>query len=80
MEIVWAACVWEVFDELPETERNEILEHLKYVKRFPHVYPVRSRGSRFRRHRWLLAGNCLVYYRVVENTLYIRGLWPARIP
>ena len=79
-KIVWAASVWEVFDELPETERNEILEHLKYVKRFPHVYPVSTRGSRFRRHRWFLAGNWLVYYRVVENTVYIRGLWPARIP
>jgi hypothetical protein len=79
-KIVWAASVWEVFDELPETERNEILEHLKYVKRFPQVYPVRTWGSRFRRQRWLLAGNWLVYYRVVENTVYIRGLWPARIP
>jgi len=34
----------------------------------------------FRRHRWFLAGNWLVYYRVVDDTVYIRGLWPARIP
>ena len=79
-KIVWAVSVWEVFDELSEVERNEILEHLKYVKRFPYMYPVRTRGSRFRRHRWFLAGNWLVYYRVVQNTVYIRGLWPARIP
>jgi hypothetical protein len=79
-KIVWAASVWEVFEELPEAERNDILEHLKYVKRFPHMYPVRTRASRFRRHRWFLAGNWLVYYRVAQNTVYIRGLWPARIP
>jgi hypothetical protein len=71
----WAASVWEVFDELSEAERNEILVHLKYIKRFPHMYPVRAR---FRRHRWFLAGNWLVYYRVVQNTGYIRGLWPAQ--
>jgi hypothetical protein len=26
------------------------------------------------RHRWFLAGNWLVYYRVVNNTVYLRGL------
>jgi hypothetical protein len=56
-KIAWAASVWEVFDELSEAERHEILDHLKSVKRFPHIYPVKTRGSRFRRHRWLLAGN-----------------------
>jgi hypothetical protein len=79
-KIVWAASVWEVFDESSEAERNEILEHLKYVKRFPLMYPARTPGSRFRRHRWFLAGNWLVYYRVVQNAVDIRGLWPARTP
>lgn len=55
----------------PRQSARKILEHLKYVKRFPRVYPVRSRSSRFRRHRWWLAGNWLAYYRVVENTVYI---------
>ena len=71
-KIVWARSVWEVFQELPESERIEILEHLKYLRLFPHMYP-------FRRHRWFRAGNWIVYYRVLSDTVYIRGLWPARI-
>jgi hypothetical protein len=41
--------------------------------------PLRTRG-RFRRHRSFQAGNWLVFYKVVEGTVYIRGLWPARTP
>ena len=77
--IVWAHSVQDLFLELPQREREAILEHLKYLKRFPHMYPVRTRG-RFRRHRWFQAGNWLVYYRVAGGTVYIRGLWPSRIP
>jgi hypothetical protein len=40
------------------------------------MYPLRTRG-RFRRHRFFQAGNWLVFYKVVEGTIYIRGLWPA---
>jgi hypothetical protein len=71
---------WEVFDELPETERNEILEHLKCVKRFPHVYPVRTRAAGFVAIAgcWLEIGSSTI--ASFENTVYIRGLWPARIP
>jgi len=77
--IVWADTVRDLFYELPESDRNQILDHLEYLKLFPHMYPVRAKG-RFRRHRWFLAGNWLVYYRVAGGTVYIRGLWPARIP
>lgn len=77
--IVWADAVRDLFYELSELERNDILGHLKYLTLFPHMYPVRAKG-RFRRHRWFLAGNWLVYYRVAGGTVYIRGLWPARIP
>jgi hypothetical protein len=78
--IVWADTVRDLFYELPESERIEILGHLNYLMLFPHMYPVRAKGRRFRRHRWFLAGNWLVYYRVAGDTVYIRGLWPARIP
>jgi hypothetical protein len=78
--ILWADTVRYFFYELPESERNEILGHLKYLTLFPHMYPVRTKGRRFRRHRWFLAGNWLVYYRVAGDTIYIRGLWPAGIP
>jgi hypothetical protein len=78
--IVWADPVRDLVYELPETERNAIFDHLKYLGVFPYMYPVRIKGRRFRRHRWFQAGNWLVYYRVVEGTIYIRGIWPARIP
>ena len=78
--VLWADSVKDLFLELPDSERNVILEHLKYLKSFPHMYPVREAGRRFRRHRWFLAGNWLVYYKVAGDTVYIRGIWPARIP
>jgi hypothetical protein len=77
--IVWADPVRDLFLDLPEADRNKIMEHLKFLKRFPHLYPVRTKG-RFRRHRWFQAGNWLVYYRVASGVVHIRGLWPARIP
>jgi hypothetical protein len=53
---------------------------VKMLAHFPQMYPVRMKGRRFRRHRWFQAGNWLIFYRFVSNTVYIRGLWPARIP
>ncbi len=38
------------------------------------MYPVRTKGRRFLRHRWFNTGDWLVYYRVVDNIVYIRGL------
>jgi mRNA-degrading endonuclease RelE of RelBE toxin-antitoxin system len=77
--IRWSDPVRDLFLDLPERDRELISEDLRYLRRFPHLYPVRTRG-RFRRYRWFRAGNWLVYYRVVGKTVYIRGLWPARIP
>ena len=78
-EVLWTRAVWELFEELPKPDQDAILDHLEYLPRFPHMYPVRIKG-RFRRHRWFQAGNWLVYYRVVDRTVYIREIWPARIP
>jgi len=64
--------------ELPVSEQNAIFEHWN-ICHFPHMYPVRFKGRRFRRHRWFQAGSWLVYYRVVRIR-FIRGIWPARIP
>ena len=77
--IVWFGEAEHVFFELPVKDREEILAKLELLQYFPRMYQVISRG-RFRRHRKFCAGDWLVYYRVVENTVYIRGLWPARIP
>jgi hypothetical protein len=79
-EVVWTRSVWKLFGELPRQDREAILDHLKLLRQFPHMYPVRFKGLRFRRHRWFQAGGWLVYYRVVENTIYIRGIWPTRLP
>jgi hypothetical protein len=78
--VIWADPVRDLLYELPEVERNEIFERMQYLVKFPQMYPVRIKGRRFRRHRWFLAGNWIVYYRVIEKTIYIRGIWPARIP
>lgn len=77
--VVWPLPVRELLDELPDADREIIFEHIRYLRMFPQMYPVRLKG-RFRRHRWFLAGNWIVYYRFVDKTIYIRGLWPTRIP
>ena len=56
-----------------------MIEKTKALGRFARTYPVRSKG-RFRRHRRLLAGRSIVYYRVVDETVYIPALWPAQFP
>ena len=78
--VFWTRTVWELFNELPERDREVILGKMQSLTLFPHMYPVRTKGRQFRRHRWFLAGEWLVYYRVVDNDVYVRGLWPARIP
>jgi len=78
-EIVWPETVLEVLLELPERERDIILEKVSQLERFPRMYPLRTKG-RFRNHRWCLAQNWIVYYRVSDDTVYVRGLWPARLP
>ena len=78
-QVVWANSVWLVLQELPERESAEKVERLDLLVSCPQMYPVRRKG-RFRWHRFFRAGNWLVYYKVVDETIYVRGLWPARIP
>jgi hypothetical protein len=78
-EIVWPESILEILLDLPDRERELILEKTDQLEHFPHMYPVRASG-RFRRHRWFLAAEWIVYYRVVGQNVYIRGLWPARFP
>jgi len=77
--IRWSDPVRDLFLDLPERDQDLISDRLRYLSLFPYMYPVRTKG-RFRRHRWFQAGNWLVYYRVVDKIIYIRGLWPTRIP
>ena len=78
-KIIWPKYLLELLDELPPKDADLIIEKAKQLGRFPRMYPVRSKG-RFRRHRWLLAGRWIVYYRFVDEIVYIRALWPAQIP
>jgi hypothetical protein len=77
--IVWPKYLLELLDDLPLRDAELIVEKTKILVRFPRLYPVRPKG-RFRRHRWLLAGRWIVYYRVADETIFIRALWPAQIP
>ncbi len=77
--IVWPKAVPDALEELPEREREVILDKVSRLERFPEMYPLRLKGP-FRRYRWFLAGNWLVYYRFVDDAIYIRALWPARFP
>ena len=77
--IVWPQTILEVLADLPRKDRDLILEKVDRLERFPHLYPLRGKG-RFRRYRWFFAANWLVYYRVVGDAVYMRAMWPARIP
>jgi plasmid stabilization system protein ParE len=78
-KVIWPNYLVELLLELPSKDADLILEKTRSLKRFPRMYPVRAKG-RFRRHRWLLAGRWIVYYRVVDDTVHIRALWRAQIP
>ncbi len=78
-KIVWAGYLHGILEELPPRDVELIEEKTRQLARFPRMYPIRPKG-RFRRHRWLLAGRWIVFYRVVDETVHIRGLWPAQIP
>ena len=77
--IVWPKYLLDLLDDLPLRDAELIVEKTKVLVRFPRLYPVRPKG-RFRRHRWFLAGRWIVYYRMADETVFIRALWPAQIP
>ena len=78
-EVVWPQTVLDALIEMPERDRRLILEKADRLQQYPRLYPVRAKG-RFRNHRWFLAGDWIVYYRVIRETVNVKGLWPARIP
>jgi hypothetical protein len=79
--ILWSEPVWQVLRQLPEREQALILDKLDLLQSFPEMWPVRDTGPRvFRGHRHFLAGNRQVYYKHVNGTIYVRALWPARMP
>ena len=77
--ILWTEPALEIFLELPPHEQQTIEQKVQLLGLFLDMYPARRIG-RFRGHRYFLAGRWLVYYRRRGDTVYIRNLWPARIP
>ena len=77
--IEWALEASEAVRELPAAEQDEIFEKLDLLIYFPRMYRVQT-GKRFRRYRRFVAGNWIVFYRVEGQTVYVRGIWPARMP
>jgi hypothetical protein len=78
-KIDWPDFIEGLLDELDPQEVKLIFEKTRILRQFPRLYPIRTKG-RFRRHRRVLAGRWMVYYKVVDDIVYIRGLWPAQIP
>jgi len=78
-EIVWPQSIMDLMLEMPQAECARIFEKIHQLETFPEMYPVRASGP-FRGHRWFLSGRWLVYYRVVEYKVYLRALYPARLP
>ena len=79
VQVLWPESVLKVLLDLPERERERILERVLLLGRFSKMFPVRMKG-RFRNHRWFLAHSWILYYRVSEDAVYIRAIWPARVP
>ena len=77
--IVFAGYLLDLLNGLPLSDLELIEEKTAPLARFPRMYPIRQKG-RFRPHRWVRAGNWILYYEVVDETVYIRNIWPARIP
>lgn len=77
--IAWPGYLLDLMNELPVRDLELIEQKTSALERFPRMYPMYQTG-RFRRHRRFQAGHWLVFYRVIDDTVYIRALWPARIP
>ena len=78
-EVIWPQRLVDLVLEMPDREREKIFHKIAQLELFPEMYPVSTVGP-FRGHRWFLAGPWLVYYRVVGDKVYLRTIWPARIP
>jgi hypothetical protein len=78
-KIDWPDYIEDLLSQLDPQEVSLIFEKTRILRQFPRLYAIRQKG-RFRRHRRVLAGRWMVYSQVVDDTVYVRGLWPAQIP
>ena len=78
-EVIWPQRLIDHILEMPDRECEEIFHKTVLLESFPEMYPVKTSG-RFRGHRCAVAGSWLIYYRFIEGKVYLRAIWPARIP
>jgi plasmid stabilization system protein ParE len=78
-EVIWAQSLVDLVLELPDREHELIFQKIARLEHFPEMYPVRTSGP-FRGLRFVLAGPWLIYYRYTEDRVYLRALYPARLP
>ena len=78
-EVIWPQRLVDLVLEMPDREREQIFQKIAHLEAFPEMNPVRTFGP-FRGHRCVVAGPWLIYYRVMEGKVYLRAIWPARIP
>ena len=78
-EVIWPQSLVDLMLEMPDREREQIFRKVALLETFPEMHAVRTSG-RFRGHRCFVGGSSLVYYRVVDDKVHLRAIWPARIP
>jgi hypothetical protein len=79
VEVRWTAEALDLLTYLTQSDQRVIFNKASRLQTFPEMYPTCVTG-RFSGCRCFVAGNWLVYYRFVSKTVFIRGIWPARIP
>jgi hypothetical protein len=78
-EVVFTDPFLRVFSALSAREQAEIMDKVELLEMFPRMYK-RIRGGEFAGCHVFIAGNWLVYYKIRSGTVYLRNVWPARIP
>jgi hypothetical protein len=78
-EIIWPQSLVDLLLEMPDRERDQIFRKVSRLEEFPEMYPIRTHGP-FRGHRWFVAGEWLIYYRVLDDQVILRAIYPARLP
>jgi hypothetical protein len=73
-EVVWAKTLWEVFEELPQKGKLPRLWNAWISSDTSLTHTPCARAAGFAAIVFFQAGNWLVFYKIVEDTIYIRGL------
>jgi hypothetical protein len=78
-DVVFTDPFLQVFSALSPRGQAQIMYHVELLEAFPKMYKRVQTGG-FRGCHVFATDNWLVYYKVRSGTVYLRNLWPARIP